>query len=220
VKAVVICSGGMDSTTLLHYMKAHLGKENVAALGVDYGQRHSRELLFANEQAKLCDVSFELANLLGIRHLLSGSALTDSGVEVPHGHYEDESMKATVVPNRNMIMLSVAAGAAIARGFDAVAYGAHAGDHTIYPDCRPEFAEAVEKALALCHFTRIELVRPFVKETKGGICRIGDELGVDFSRTWSCYEGGEFHCGKCGTCVERKEAFEEAGVQDPTEYAS
>ena len=127
-------------------------------------------------------------------------------------------MKSTVVPNRNMIMLSLAAARAIAVGADGVAYAAHSGDHAIYPDCRPEFADAVAAALRICHYTPIELERPFVDMTKADIVRLGAELGVDFSKTWSCYKGGEKHCGKCGTCVERREAFRLAGVPDPTEY--
>ena len=129
-------------------------------------------------------------------------------------------MKATVVPNRNMIMLAVAGGWAIANKADRLAYGAHTGDHAIYPDCRPEFVRTMREALRLADWHQLELITPFVGLSKAEIVKRGAELGVDFASTWSCYEGGEIHCGACGTCFERREAFEQAGVADPTEYAS
>ena len=150
--------------------------------------------------------------------LLGGSSLTDESIDLPEGHYEEESMKATIVPNRNMILLSLAAGHALSIGFDTVAYAAHAGDHTIYPDCRPEFASAMENALGLADWQKLGLHRPFVDKTKADLVRIGHELGVPFESTWSCYAGRDLHCGRCGTCVERKEAFALAGIADPTEY--
>ena len=153
-----------------------------------------------------------------LAELLGGSALTDSSIPLPEGHYAEESMKATVVPNRNMILLSLAAGHAISLQFNTVAYAAHAGDHTIYPDCRPEFADALDRTLKLADWSEISLHRPFVKWSKEDLVRRGNELAVPFEKTWSCYAGGEFHCGKCGTCVERKEAFELVGLLDPTEY--
>ena len=152
------------------------------------------------------------------RQLFGKSSLTDAETEVPEGGYREENMKSTVVPNRNMIMISVAAARAIAIGAGSVAYAAHSGDHAIYPDCRPEFADALAGALRLCHYFPIGLERPFVGMTKADIVRLGADLGVDFSKTWSCYKGGERHCGKCGTCAERKEAFRLAGIPDPTEY--
>jgi 7-cyano-7-deazaguanine synthase len=127
-------------------------------------------------------------------------------------------MKATIVPNRNMIMLAVAVGFGLANGVEEVAYAAHAGDHAIYPDCRPEFVEALNGAVALCDWRKIKLVAPFLKKTKADIVTLGDELGVPFVMTWSCYVGGKNHCGKCGTCVERREAFDLAGIKDPTTY--
>jgi 7-cyano-7-deazaguanine synthase len=129
-------------------------------------------------------------------------------------------MKATVVPNRNMILLSLAAGHAISIQYDTVAYAAHAGDHTIYPDCRPAFADAMEQALKLADWESISLFRPFVNWSKADLVKRGNEIGVPFEHTWSCYAGGEKHCGKCGTCVERKEAFELVGLSDPTCYTS
>ncbi|MCB1120019.1 MAG: 7-cyano-7-deazaguanine synthase, partial [Verrucomicrobiae bacterium] len=138
---------------------------------------------------------------------------------VPHGHYEEENMKSTVVPNRNMILLSVATGWAVSLKADCVSYAAHAGDHAIYPDCREEFADALDKTMRLADWQEIYLNRPFVSWTKADIVRRGAELNVPFEKTWSCYEGGDQHCGRCGTCIERREAFHLAGVADPTEYS-
>ncbi len=216
MKCVLVYSGGLDSTTLLYHLRAR--GDEVRCLGVDYGQRHRRELEAARAICERVGVEYRLADLRSIAPLLAGSALTDA-VAVPHGHYAEESMKATVVPNRNMILLSLAIGWAVSLKYDAVAYAAHAGDHTIYPDCRPEFVEAMDRAAGLCDWHRVRIERPFVHMTKADIVRRGAELGVPFELTWSCYEGGEVHCGKCGTCVERREAFERAGVADPTAYA-
>lgn len=215
-KAVVILSGGMDSTVLAHEL-ASRGLE-VHAIGIDYGQRHVKELAFALEQALAMDIPFEVVDLGELGKVLAGSALTSDDVPVPEGHYEDESMKATVVPNRNMILLAVAIGKAVAIGAKVVAYGAHAGDHAIYPDCREEFAAAMSQAALLCDYEPITLLRPFVNITKADIAARGQELGVNFAQTWSCYQGGDLHCGRCGTCVERIEAFADSGVPDPTQY--
>lgn len=215
-KVVAIYSGGMDSTVLLYHLRAR--GYDVAALSVDYGQRHRKELESARSICASLGLPHEVADMRGITHLLQGSSLTTAGLEVPEGHYAEESMKATVVPNRNMIMLSVAIGYAISLRAGYVAYGAHAGDHTIYPDCRPEFAAAVNTAAMLADWHRVELLSPFVKMTKAEIARLGAELSVPFGMTWSCYKGGERHCGRCGTCVERAEAFSLAGVPDPTDY--
>lgn len=214
--ALIVYSGGLDSTVLLHYLKAN-GKA-FAALMFDYGQKHKKELEFAVANCKKLGVPYDIANLTPITSLFGGNSLTDSGVDVPEGGYKDENMKSTVVPNRNMIMISIAAARAISLGTDEVAYAAHSGDHAIYPDCRPEFADALDGVLRLCHYWPVKLCRPFVNMTKADIVKLGDQLGVDFSLTWSCYKGGPLHCGKCGTCVERKEAFALAGVADPTVY--
>jgi len=214
---VAIFSGGLDSTVLLHKLLAE--GDHVLALSVDYGQRHRRELDNAYRIAAKLKVEWHLADLSSIRPLLAGSSQTSDDMPVPHGHYAAENMKQTVVPNRNMIMLSVAAGWAISRKADRVAYGAHAGDHTIYPDCRPEFTQALGHAIGLADWHQVELYCPFLGLNKGQIVQLGAKLGADFSQTWSCYEGGELHCGQCGTCVERREAFERAGVTDPTAYA-
>ena len=137
---------------------------------------------------------------------------------MPEGSYNEAGMKATVVPNRNMIMIAVAAARAISLGCDSVAYAAHGGDHAIYPDCRPDFVKALAEVLKICDYSPIRLEAPFLNFSKADIVLEGARLGVDFSKTWSCYKGGDIHCGKCGTCVERRQAFASAGVCDPTEY--
>lgn len=216
-KTVVLFSGGIDSTTMLFHLRRE--GHDVLAFSVDYGQRHRTELARASRIASELSIPLEAADLRAITRLLAGSSQTDPAVEVPLGHYTDETMKATVVPNRNMIMLAVAAGWAITQKAGAVAYGAHSGDHAIYPDCRPEFADALAQAIGLCDWHRVELIRPFVNKSKTEIVRLGHELGVPFALTWSCYQGGAVHCGACGTCIERREAFVLAGVPDPTPYS-
>ena len=218
MKSVVIYSGGLDSTVLLYQLKAH--GHDLSALSVDYGQRHRRELDCAAKICKLADVPNRIADLSSIRDLLSGSSLTSTQIEVAEGHYTEESMKSTVVPNRNMILLSLAAGHALSLGANQVAYAAHSGDHAIYPDCRNEFAVAVAEAMKLCDWQPIELIRPFIDLTKAEIVAIGSQLNVPFENTWSCYKGGAVHCGRCGTCIERREAFHLAGLHDPTAYES
>jgi 7-cyano-7-deazaguanine synthase len=218
MKTVAIFSGGLDSTVLLHQLLS--AGDEVLALSVDYGQRHRRELDHAKRITDALNVRWLLADLSAIRPLLAGSSQTSDDMPVPHGHYAAENMKQTVVPNRNMIMLAVAAGWAISERADRLAYGAHAGDHTIYPDCRPEFAEALGRAIGLADWHRVELHCPFITLSKADIVRLGAQHGVDFAQTWSCYEGGEQHCGLCGTCVERQEAFGKAGIPDPTRYAN
>lgn len=216
MRAVVIVSGGLDSVTLLH--QAVFQRYDVLALSFHYGQRHFRELGCAAKASYRLGVAHRVVRIpfLGA---FGGSALTDSTIEVPEGHYADESMKSTVVPNRNMVMLAIAASFAIAERADALLYGAHAGDHAIYPDCRPEFLSALGAAIGLADWHRVVLDAPFIQKTKAGIVGIGHQLGVRFDDTWSCYKGGAWHCGRCGTCVERREAFVLAGVADPTLYA-
>lgn len=203
----------MDSTTLLFDL-LNQGNE-IKCLSIDYGQRHKKEIQCAK---KVCDdlgVEHKVANLSDIKQFLKGSSQTDNAVNVPEGHYAEESMKLTVVPNRNMIMLSIACAWAISESYDAIAYAAHSGDHTIYPDCRQEFTDIMEQAFQLCDWKQIKLLRPYVKLTKGQIAQIGKELGVPYEDTWTCYKGEEKPCGKCGCCNERKEAFEIAGYPDP-----
>ena len=217
LKVVLIYSGGLDSSVLLYHLLAE-GHE-VSTLSVNYGQRHARELSSAAEIAKRVGVRHEVADLRAVAHLLAGSSLTSPDIAVPEGHYAEENMKATVVPNRNMILLALAAGWAISQKADAVAYAAHSGDHAIYPDCRSEFADAMRHAIGLADWHKVDLIRPFVEFTKADVVRRGAALGVPFAETWSCYKGKALHCGRCGTCVERREAFYLAGVADPTPYA-
>lgn len=216
-KVVVVYSGGLDSTVLLYDMLACAAE--VRALSIDYGQRHGVELERAAGIAAAAGVEHRIVDLRSVTPLLAGSSLTDSSVEVAEGHYEEESMKNTVVPNRNMILLSLAAAWAISLKYDAIAYAAHGGDHAIYPDCRDVFTVAMAEAIRLADWHQVELIRPFVKMTKADIVRRGVEVGAPLERTWSCYKGGALHCGRCGTCIERREAFYLAGVDDPTAYA-
>jgi len=214
---IVVLSGGMDSAVLLAQM-IHLGHTPLA-LSINYGQRHSRELRSAFDLAAHYKVEWRCVDLSGLRSLMTGSSQTDAAVPVPHGHYTADSMRTTIVPNRNMILLAVAGAWAIARKADAIAYAAHAGDHAIYPDCRPAFVEACSATLRLADDHPVTIARPFIDWTKAQICHRGAVLGVPFALTYSCYEGADAHCGQCGTCVERREAFTLAGVPDPTEYA-
>ena len=218
--AMVIASGGLDSTAVA-YRLADQGSR-LTLLSFDYGQRHCKELRYAAHVAERLDTRHEIVNLVDLGGLWKGSALTDRTVAVPDGRYADATMRITVVPNRNAIMLSVAIGAALAAGADAVAFGAHAGDHTIYPDCRPEFFDLFERATRAGNEGFIpagfQFLAPFLHATKAEVVRTAAELRVPFRLTWSCYRGGERHCGRCATCMERIEAFATAGVEDPTEY--
>lgn len=219
--AVTILSGGVDSATLAFYMK-HTGYEQLF-LSFDYGQRHVKELSAAKKIAKLVDddAAHYVIDLKSAKHVLCGSALTDN-IAVPEGHYAKENMSTTVVPNRNAIMLSVAYGAAVAACADALAYGAHAGDHFIYPDCRPNFVDALSAAFALGNEgfgSRIlKIHAPFINWKKSDIVAWGLDHDVPYQHTWSCYQGNEIACGRCGTCVERIEAFAKNDAEDPIEY--
>lgn len=217
MKVIALHSGGLDSTVMVAHLIAE-GHE-VLSLGVNYGQSHARELEAARQACAFMGVerlTIDVASSL--RPVLKGSALTDPDVALPEGHYAHESMKATIVPNRNMFLLSIAGSVAVARGAEAVAYAAHDGDHAIYPDCRKEFADAMAEALLLCDWQPIKLLRPFVGIDKTGVASLGKAVSAPMHLTWSCYAGRDKHCGKCGTCCERIEAFELAGVKDPTEY--
>lgn len=215
-KCMVVLSGGMDSATLLYHMLEE-GFE-CEAVTVDYGQRHSREIVAARDVCESRGIKHHEVDFSELGQFLTGSSQTDSSVPVPHGHYEAEAMKATVVPNRNMVLLSIAASIAIARDCGVLAYGAHAGDHAIYPDCRPEFVVEMQRVLSVCHYDPLLLRVPFIALSKGDICIAGQELGVPYELTWTCYEGGLKACGKCGACQERLEAFKDAGVEDPIKY--
>ena len=211
---LLILSGGMDSTTLLYDYQERIA----LAVSFDYGSNHNvREIPFAQLHCQR----------LGIEHLVIPlafmgqyfkSSLLEGGNAIPEGHYADENMKSTVVPFRNGIMLSVAVGLAESRGLQYVMMANHGGDHTIYPDCRPEFVEAFNAAARAGTFVGIGLLSPYTHISKADIARRGKELGIDYAETWSCYKGGEKHCGRCGTCVERREALAEAGIIDDTEY--
>ncbi len=215
---VVLLSGGMDSVTAFHDAAAH--HELKAALSFQYGSKHNaREIPFAAAHCAELGVPHLVVKLDFIGDSFQSSLLS-SGGEIPKGHYEAENMKQTVVPFRNGIMLSIAAGFAESVDAQALVIAAHAGDHAIYPDCREDFMRAMADAIRLGTYAEIEVLRPFIAMSKADIVRRGAALGVDFARTWSCYVGGAVHCGECGTCVERREAFLLAGVDDPTEYAN
>lgn len=217
MKTIVICSGGLDSVSLAHMVARE--RELTRLVSFDYGQRHRKELDYAGLCARRLNVPHDIIDLRAIGAGLTGSALTDE-IDVPDGHYAEESMRITVVPNRNAIMLTVAFGVAAARGDQAVATAVHGGDHFIYPDCRPAFTESFEamQKLALDGYADVSLYTPFVHRTKADIVTVGAQHDTPFALTWSCYKGGEHHCGRCGTCVERREAFDLAGVADPTSY--
>lgn len=218
MKVVVLCSGGMDSVTALYWARAR--HDVVAVVSFNYGAKHNdRELPFAAEHAAKFGVRHEAIALDFVNRLFA-SNLLQSGGAIPDGHYEADMMKQTVVPFRNAIMLSIACGFAESVGAEALVIAAHGGDHAIYPDCREDFMRAMGDAMELGTYAGVRLLRPFIAMTKSQIAAEGAELGVDFARTWSCYKGGAIHCGTCGTCVERREAFMQAGVKDPTTYAS
>jgi 7-cyano-7-deazaguanine synthase len=217
-KVVVLLSGGLDSVSALY--DARQDHDVVAAVSFDYGAKHNhKELPFAAYHCRMFGVEHRIIRLDFVGELFK-SDLLKSGGEIPDGHYEEETMKNTVVPFRNGIMLSIAAGLAESKSAEGLVIAAHAGDHAIYPDCREEFMKSMSDAIRLGTYAGIRLLRPFIAMTKAEIAARGHALGVDFSQTWSCYKGGALHCGTCGTCVERREAFLLAGVFDPTPYAS
>jgi len=216
IKVVVLVSGGMDSIAAL-YDAAQIYRI-VAGISFDYGAKHNeREIPFAAHHCRVLDVPHEIISL-GFMNRLFKSDLLKSGGEIPDGHYEELTMKQTVVPFRNGVMLSVAAGFAESVGAQGLVIAAHSGDHAIYPDCREDFMKSMGDAIRLGTYAHLEVLRPFIAMNKAEIVKRGRELGVDFSLTWSCYRGGAYHCGKCGTCVERREAFLLAGMEDPTVY--
>lgn len=216
MKVLVLCSGGMDSVTALYW--AAREHAVAAAVSFDYGARHNhREIPFAAEHAARFGIRHEILTLDFVARLFASHLLKGGGA-IPEGHYEAENMKQTVVPFRNAIMLSIACGLAESLGAEGVAIAAHGGDHAIYPDCRENFMQAMGDAMRLGTYAGVQLLRPFIALNKGQIAAEGARLGVDFGRTWSCYQGGERHCGACGTCVERREAFAQAGLADPTPY--
>ncbi|MCF2910006.1 7-cyano-7-deazaguanine synthase QueC [Pseudoalteromonas sp. DL2-H2.2] len=214
-KVVVIYSGGMDSYTVLN--KALKSGYEVYALSFNYGQRHVKELEVARQACDELGVAHKIVDISAINQLIGGSSLTDD-IDVPEGHYEEESMKSTVVPNRNMILLSLAVGYAVSLKASKVFYGAHSGDHAIYPDCRPEFVKKMDDVCRIANYEEIEIVCPYLNNTKIEILTDGLRMGLDYSKTWTCYNGREKACGKCGACQERLEAFSLNQASDPLPY--
>lgn len=216
MKVVALVSGGMDSVVALY--QAAEEHEVVGMLSFDYGSKHNhKEIPMAAYHAEKLKVPHQVIKLDFVNELFS-SNLLQSGGEIPEGHYEESNMKATVVPFRNGIMLSIAAGYAESRGASGLVIAAHSGDHAVYPDCREDFMRPMADAIQAGTYENLEVIRPFIDQRKEDIAARGAELGVEFEKTWSCYKGRDIHCGKCGTCVERREAFQIAGVEDPTQY--
>lgn len=214
-KVVIIYSGGMDSYTVLHQTLSQ-GFE-VHAVSFNYGQRHSKELDYAKRVTDKYNIPHKVVDITSINQLIGGSSLTDT-MDVPEGHYEEESMKQTVVPNRNMILLSLAVGYAVSIEAEAVYFGAHSGDHAIYPDCRTEFVDAMNSVCKIANYQSVEVRSPFLAANKSEILTQGMALGLDYAETWTCYNGRAKACGKCGACQERLEAFALNGSTDPLEY--
>lgn len=212
--SLIIVSGGMDSITLLNEFK----DEIALAVTFDYGSNHAKkEIPMAKMHCERLGIKHIIIPLAFI-HDYFKSSLLEGADAIPEGHYADENMKSTVVPFRNGIMLAIACGIAESNGLKKVMIANHAGDHAIYPDCRTEFIKAMSEAMKLGTYEGIAITAPYSDITKTDIARRGKEIGLNYAETWSCYKGGEKHCGKCGTCVERKEALHDAGIDDPTEY--
>lgn len=212
--SVIIVSGGMDSITMLYEYAERIA----LAITFDYGSNHAaKEMAFAREHCGKLGIEHIIIPLGFMRDYFRSSLLEGAGA-IPEGHYEAENMKSTVVPFRNGIMLSIACGMAESRGLKYVMIANHGGDHAIYPDCRATFIASMSEAMGYGTYENVRILAPYTGITKADIARHGDALGIDYSRTWSCYKGGDYHCGKCGTCVERKEAFQLAGIIDPTKY--
>lgn len=212
--SLIILSGGMDSVTLLHEYKDSIA----LAISFNYGSKHNeKEIPFAKMHCEQLGIKHIVISMDFMQQYFS-SSLLQGGEEIPEGNYNDENMKSTVVPFRNGIMLSIAAGFAENYGLKHVMMANHAGDHAIYPDCRPLFAQKMSEAIAAGTYDGITLETPYTNITKTDIAKHGKALGLDYTQTWSCYKGGAIHCGKCGTCNERKEALRDAGIEDKTVY--
>ncbi|ATJ82980.1 7-cyano-7-deazaguanine synthase QueC [Halomonas beimenensis] len=214
---VVIYSGGMDSYTVLH--RALREGREVHALSFDYGQRHARELEVARRVCRELGVPHQVVDITAIHGLIDASALTDASRELPDADYAEDNLQDTVVPNRNMILLSLAIAKAVNIGADRVDYGAHGGDHVLYPDCRPEFVEAMNAVAAIANFAPIEIHAPYLRAGKAEILADGLAMGLDYARTWTCYRGEALACGRCGSCRERLAAFAANDAVDPLAYA-
>lgn len=214
-KAVVIFSGGMDSFTLLN----RVIKEgyDVYALTFDYGQKHVKEVEVAKTVCEQLNVPHKILDISPINQLMQSSSLVGSE-DVPEGHYESDNMKSTVVPNRNMILLSLAIGYAVDIKAAKVYYGAHSGDHAIYPDCRPEFVHKMNEVAGIANYEHVSIETPYLNSSKGEILKDGLSMGLSYDNTWTCYNGRAKACGKCGACVERLEAFADNQRTDPLEY--
>ena len=211
---LMVLSGGMDSVTMLHEFHERIA----LAVTFDYGSNHgAREMQMAQLHCQRLGIPHKVISLPFI-HEMFHSSLLEGADAIPEGHYADENMRSTVVPFRNGIMLAVCAGLAEDSGLAHVMLANHAGDHSIYPDCRPEFVEAMSKAVQSGTYTKTDVWAPYTLLTKVDIARRGAAMGIDYAETWSCYKGGDVHCGRCGTCVERREALAEAGVKDTTVY--
>ena len=211
---ILILSGGMDSVTLLYDYQERIA----LAISFDYGSNHNaREIPFARMHCERLGIPHHVIPLDFMTTYFRSSLLSGAD-DIPEGHYADENMKSTVVPFRNGIMLAIATGMAETNDLSYVMMANHGGDHTIYPDCRPEFVEAFDAAAHAGTYNGVHLLSPYCHMTKGQIAARGRELGIDYAETWSCYKGGDKHCGRCGTCIERKEALAEAGIPDPTDY--
>lgn len=219
--AVAIISGGIDSTVVAWIAREQF--DNLWLVSFDYGQRHNIELKYAERQARKMKVEGHyIISLMDLSPLLASSALINKDIVIPEGHYADDSMRITVVPNRNSIMLNCATALVVREKASALFIGVHAGDHPVYPDCRPEFITAIDHSIMMANEGFIhpdfQIVTPFINKYKSDIVLEGERLGVSWEDTWSCYQGGHIQCGRCSTCVERKVAFLQAGVFDPTEY--
>ena len=212
MKIIHIFSGGLDSTTLLYYLldKGH----NVKTISFFYGQKHKKELKCAQNISNILNIENKLIDLRSLKTVFGDSSLT-SDLDIPEGRYNDSNMRSTVVPNRNMIFLSIAISYAISSNFEAVSLGAHAGDHAIYPDCRPIFIKKMNEVAKVCDYKKISICAPFLDLKKHEIVKIGLKLKVPYELTWTCYKGGKRPCLKCGSCSERLEAFEKNNVKDP-----
>ena len=215
-KIIVVYSGGLDSFTLLN--EAIRSGKDVSALSFNYGQKHNKELHFVEKFCAQESIDSKIVNVSSIKELFQGSSLTDE-IDIPKGHYEDDSMKSTVVPNRNMILISLALGYAVTKEAEEVWFGAHAGDHAIYPDCRPEFVEKMDAVARIANYSPIAVKAPYIAMSKTEILAIGLNMQLDYGLTWTCYEGKELACGSCGACHERLESFAANNVIDPIKYS-
>lgn len=221
MKAVLILSGGLDSSTLGYWLK-HNGYNDLICISYNYGQRHIVELEHAKKIAQQLGGVHHIVDVSFMKQFLKGSSLTDNNIAVSHGEYSKENMQNTVVPNRNTVLLSLAWSIACVEKADVLAYGAHGGDHYLYADTRPDYFNAINLALRMgtedSRKEQLQLIAPFLYNTKAEIVKIGHQLNVPFADTWTCYEGDIMHCGLCGACQSRKQGFHDAQINDPTKY--